>query len=103
MSRIIRSAAFKRQLIEITSGYRTRAGSKTALKFVDKVNVGIRFIVENPLACAVYTRLENKEFRKWSLQDFPTSIFFRLDSDGTIILEALYAQRMNITARLPKA
>jgi len=101
MSRIIRSAAFKRQLVEITSGYRTRAGSHIALKFVDQIDASIRFIATKPLACAVYTRLEDKEFRKWGLQDFPVSIFFRLEGESTIVLEALYAHRMNIAARLP--
>ncbi|MGX1498566.1 plasmid stabilization system protein ParE [Labrenzia sp. MBR-25] len=102
MSRIIRSALFKRQLIEITTGYRSRAGSEIALKFVDQLEVSVRFIAAKPLACAVYTRLEGKEFRKWGLQDFPVSIFFRLEDEDTIILDALYAHRMNIAARLSK-
>ncbi|MBD8894115.1 type II toxin-antitoxin system RelE/ParE family toxin [Roseibium litorale] len=102
MPRIIRSALFKRQLIDITSGYRTRAGSKIALKFVNQIEAAIGFIAAKPLACSVYTRLESKEFRKWGIQDFPVSLFFRLDGEDTIILEALYAHRMNIAARLPK-
>lgn len=102
MSRIIRSALFKRQLIEITSGYRVRAESEIALKLVDQIDAGIRFIATRPLACAVYTRLEDKEFRKWRVQDFPVSIFFRLEGEDTIILEALYVHRMNIATGLPK-
>ncbi|MBO0662819.1 type II toxin-antitoxin system RelE/ParE family toxin [Jiella sp. MQZ9-1] len=102
MSPIIRSALFKRQLIEITSGYRVRAGSKIALQFVDQIEAGVRFIVAKPLACKVYARVEGREFRKWGLQDFPVSIFFRLEGEDAIILEALYAHRMNIAARLPK-
>lgn len=102
MSRIIRSALFKRQLIEITSGYRSRAGSDIALKFVDQIDASIEFIATKPLACAIYTRLKSKEFRKWRLQDFPVSIFFRLEDESSIVLEALYAHRMNIVARLSK-
>lgn len=102
MPRIVRSALFKRQFIEITSSYRTRAGSDVALKFVDQMGASIGFIAAKPLACAVYTRLEGKEFRKWGLRDFPVSIFFRLEDEGTIVLEALYTHRVNIAVRLPK-
>ena len=100
MPRIIRSALFKDQLLTITTSYRTRAGSPVALKFIDQIEHSIRFIAEKPLSCAIYTHLAGKEFRKWSLKDFPISVFFRLDDEGTIILEALYAHRMNIAARL---
>lgn len=102
MSRIIRSALFKRQLIEITSSYRSRAGSDIALNFVDQIEASIEFIAAKPFACAIHTRLKRKEFRKWRLQDFPVSIFFRLEDEGTIVLEALYTHRVNIAVRLPK-
>jgi len=101
MVRIVRSSLFKRQLLEFTIGYRSRAGSGIALKFVDQIETGIRFITAKPLACSVHTRLEGKEFRKRRLENFPVSIFFRLESDNTIVLEALYAHRMNISAQLP--
>ena len=102
MSQILRSALFKRQLLEMTAGYRQRAGSEVALTFVDQVEEAVRFAATNPLACAVYTRLEGKDFRKWSLKDFPVSIFFRTEDPDTIILDALYAHRMNIAAHLPE-
>ena len=101
MPQILRSALFKRQLIDITSGYRERGGANVALNFVDQAENSIRFIASKPLACPVYTHLEDREFRKWRVKDFPVSIFFRLDNDGVIILEALYAHRMDIAARLP--
>ncbi|MFD3191884.1 type II toxin-antitoxin system RelE/ParE family toxin [Sedimentitalea sp. HM32M-2] len=102
MPRIIRSALFKRQLLDITSSYRERAGSPVALKFVDQIEDSIAFIAAKPLACAVYTRLEGNEFRKWGVKNFPVSLFFRLEGDETIVLEALYAHRMNIAGRFPK-
>lgn len=102
MTRIIRSALFKRQLIEITTGYRGRAGSEIALKLVDQIEESVRFIAAKPLACIVHTRLEGKEFRKWSVRGFLVSVFFRLESEDTLILVALYAHRMNIAARLSK-
>lgn len=102
MPKIIRSAVFKRQLLDITASYRERAGSAIALKFVDQVEACVGFVAVKPYACAIYTKIEGKEFRKWSLKDFPVSVFFRLEDSDTIILEALYAHRMNISARLLK-
>jgi len=100
MYKLSRSALFKRQLIEITSGYRTRAGSQTALKFVDSIEASIAFIAKSPQACGVYTRLQGKEFRKWGVNGFPVSLFFRIEDTETIVLEALYAHRMNIAERM---
>ena len=102
MPTIVRSALFKRQLLDITASYRDRAGSDIALKFVNQIDEGVRFIAHKPLAFAIYTRLEGKDFRKWRLKSFPVSIFFRLEGPDTLVLEALYAHRMNIAARLPK-
>jgi plasmid stabilization system protein ParE len=99
MSKVIRSALFKRQLIEIVTGYRVRAGSAVALKFVDQIEAGIRFIAEKPYACVVYTRTDGREFRKWSIRGFPVSMFFRFENEKTIVLEALYMHRMNFAAR----
>lgn len=102
MQQIVRSRLFKQQLLDITTSYRDRAGSSVALNFVDEVDSGIRFIAGQPLACAIYTRFQGRVFRKWRLKRFPVSIFFRLDGPDTLVLEALYAHRMNIAARLPK-
>lgn len=101
MSGLKRSALFKRQLLSITRSYRERAGSEIALKFVDQVEESARFVVSKPKACPVYTHLEGQEFRKWGVRDFPVSLFFRIEQDGTVILEALYAHRMNIASRFP--
>ena len=103
MPAIVRSVLFRRQLHEITASYQERAGSDIALKFVDQIDEGVRFIAAKPLACAVYTRLEGKEFRKWRLKSFPISICFRLENADALVLEALYAHRMNIAARLLNA
>ena len=98
---ILRSALFKRQLIDQTAAYRDRAGPPTALTFVDRVEDATRFIAARPLACAVYTEIDGKTFRKWGVNGFPVSIFFRIEPDETIVLEALYAHRMDIAGRLP--
>ncbi len=100
MPAIVRSALFRRQLLDLTVFYRENAGSPTALRFVDRIEDSVNFIRAEPLACPVYTRLEGKEFRKWALNGFPVSVFFRIEGRKTIVLEALYGQRMNIAARL---
>jgi len=99
MNTIRRSALFKRQLLQITSGYRERAGSQIALKFVDEIEHSIAFIAGQPEACAIYTKLEGKEFRKWRVGGFPVSVFFRMEGEDVIVLEALYAHRMDIAGR----
>ena len=102
MAGLKRGALFKRQLLSITRAYRERAGSAVALKFVDQVEESALFVVSRPMACPVHTRLEGKEFRKWGVQDFPVSLFFRIEQEDTVILEALYAHRMNIPSRFQK-
>lgn len=101
MTQIRRSGLFKQQLLDMTTGYRDSAGSDVALRFVDQVEDCIAFLASRPQACAVYTRLQGKTYRKWSLKTFPVSVFFRIEDNSTLILEALYAHRMNIASRLP--
>lgn len=101
MYRITRSALFKRQLLEITTSYRERAGSAVASGFVDQIEQSVRFIASKPRACVTYTTLRGKEFRKWRVNGFPVSVYFRISDESTIVLEALYAHRMNISARFP--
>ncbi|MCY3878478.1 MAG: type II toxin-antitoxin system RelE/ParE family toxin [Rhodobacteraceae bacterium] len=102
MPTIIRSALFKRQLLDITASYRARAGSPIARKFVDQIEDCIRLISARPLTCAVYTHIDDREFRKCGLKHFPVSVFFRLEGKDAVVLEALYAHRMNISSRLPR-
>lgn len=101
MRHVRRSKLFKDQLLDMTASYRERAGSAVALRFVDQVEDGVDFIADRPQACAVYTRLQDTIFRKWRLKAFPVSLFFRIDKNDVIVLEALYAHRMNIDMRLP--
>lgn len=101
MYRIQRSALFKRQFLEITKSYHERAGAAVALSFVERIDESVRFIASKPRACATYTTLKGMEFRKWRVNGFPVSVYFRISDESTIILEALYPHRMNISARFP--
>lgn len=97
--RIQRSALFKSHFLDMVANYRDRAGSEVALRFVDQVEDCVTFISHRPKACVVHTQLQGKTFRKWRLKSFPVSIFFRHELDDLIILDAIYAHRMNIAGR----
>lgn len=107
MWKIKKSALFKQQVLEFAENYEQEADLKTADRFLDHVEDAIRFIGNRPLACAVYygaeelDALKKHQYRKWSLKTFPFSIFFRMLDDDVILLEAIYAHRMNIVKRMP--
>lgn len=103
-----KSALFLRQLQAFAAAYRNdlNAGNPVALRFVDGVEAACSFIQKRPLACGIYHEaslhpdLKSYEFRKWRVKGFPHSIFFRIDGD-VILLEAIYAHKMDIAGRLP--
>lgn len=100
MHQIKRSALFKRHALHYVLDYRERAGRDIAEHFIDGLERSIAFICKHPAACRVYTRVGGHEFRRWQIKDFPHSIYFRFD-DQVIILEAIYAHRMDTESRLP--
>ena len=106
MKSIQKSALFKKQLIDFVRDYNQRAGSEVAEKFIDAVERSVEFIQQKPMACAIYTEsskhliLQKYEFRKWRIDGFPHSIFFRILNENTIMLEAVYAHRMNVPYRI---
>ena len=84
MKNIQKSALIKRQLINFVQDYNQRAGAELAEKFIDAVERSVDFIQQKPLACSIYTEsskhpiLQKYEFRKWRIDGFPHSIFFRI-------------------------
>lgn len=103
---IRKSETFKAQTLMHTREYKQRAGKDVARDFVQELNRAIAFIANSPMACSVYTEaayhaaLQDYQFRKWSLKRFPHLILFRVEGE-TIVLQALYAARMDIPRRLP--
>lgn len=103
-----KSALFLRQLQSFAVAYLhdPNAGKAIALRFVDAVEAASAFIQERSLACSIYheaclnPNLKPYEFRKWRVKGFPHSIFFRVDGNA-VLLEAIYAHKMNIGDRLP--
>ena len=108
MYHLRKSRLFKRQIQSFARSYfiDINAGKPVARRFVDEVEAATQFIVKNPLAYSIYhdakthDQLKLYEFRKWRVKSFPHSIFFRMDGDA-IILEAIYAHKMDITGRFP--
>lgn len=100
------SALFKRQLIGFAKDYHKKGGLQIADKFIDRVNEAITFIIKTPLACSIYQAaqknevLKHYEFRKWNVKGFPHAVFFRITDEKTILLEAIYAHKMNVTYRM---
>ena len=83
----------------MTAHYRERAGKDVALTFADNLEVCVGFIASRPLACSIYGVVAGKEFRKRRLRRFPIAVFFRLQGNDTIVLEALNTDRMDVAAR----
>ena len=102
MFQIEQSALFLRQWQEFTHNYNKRAGKSVAVKFVLAVEEAQTFIANNPYACMVYDaggEFPNYKFRKWSLHKFPHVILFRVKDADTIIIDAIYAHKMDIGRR----
>ena len=104
MWKVQKSDLFIKQLSDHAHYYKRHAGKDIAQKFLRKVGEAIIFIQSNPMACRVYQEaaehslLRGYEFRRWNVAHFPYSIFFRLE-ENRIILEVIYAHRMNILKR----
>ena len=95
-----------RQWQSYAQDYRDRAGMATAERFVVAVEEALRFIRRNPYACSIYDTGEGYEdlrahqFRKWNLHDFPHSVLFRMGDNATILIEVIYAHKMDVPSRL---
>lgn len=100
-----KSSLFIKQVDIFSHEYKSSSGVDVATRFVDAVEEAIEFVQNRPLACRVYqeskqhSKLQQYEFRKWWVKGFPYSIFFRVSDDKEILLEAIYAHKMDIAKR----
>jgi hypothetical protein len=99
MVTVKRSALFKRQLTDFVQGYMNLAGAEVANRFIDGLEKSILFVAAYPDACPPY-KFNGLHFHKWNVSGFPHAIYFRME-DKTIIMEAVYAHRMDRSSRLP--
>lgn len=72
------------------------------MKFAENVEEAIRFVAENPFACAAYQQVREKTVRKWMVKGFPVSVFFTVRDPETVVMEGVFAHRMDIPRRLKK-
>jgi plasmid stabilization system protein ParE len=99
MLTVKRSALFKRHLTDFVQGYMELAGAEVANRFIDALEKSICFIANHPDACTPY-EVNGLHFRKWNISGFPHAIYFRVQNK-TVIMEAVYAHRMDRACRLP--
>ncbi|MEQ1704967.1 MAG: hypothetical protein ABL867_03220 [Rickettsiales bacterium] len=103
---IHKSSLFIRQAQASILYYKQNAGIEISEKFIMSLESALGFIAVNPYACAVYKvgkkfkYTESYQFRKWNIIGFPYSIFFHISVDNIIIVDAIYAHKMNISSRL---
>ena len=101
-----KSSLFMKQWREYAHNYQKRAGVEVAERFIVAVEQADYFIKNNPYACALYEPGEGYEdlqayqFRKWNLSGFPYVVLFRIKDNITILIEVLYAQKMDMRSRL---
>lgn len=98
MLTVKRSALFKRQLADFVQGFMELANAEVANRFIDGLEKSIHFIATHSDACPPY-EFNGLHFRKWNISGFPHAIYFRV-RDNTIIMEAVYAHRMDRSSRL---
>ncbi len=67
-------------MVSIAKGYKIRAGDDIAIRFSNRVRHSIKFVVENPYACATYIVVRGKSVRSWGVKGFPVSVFSRYRS-----------------------
>jgi len=109
MWQVKKSTLFKRQFISFAKNYKKIADEETAVRFINEVENSINYICLYPLACKKYSDaqkhsiLKKYEFRQLGLKIFPYSIFFRIKDDHILLLEAMYAHRMDTIKRLSNA
>lgn len=95
-----------RQWQNYAQHYKNKAGLVIAERFIVSVEEAISFIEQTPNACPLYDTgnsnrdLQNYTFRKWNVRGFPHMVIFRMGDANTIFVEVLYAQMMDISARL---
>ena len=86
--------------------YRQEAGSRTALDFIDALEVAINHLRHYPNSGSLRFafELEISELRSWSLQKFPYLVFYLPQDDRIDIWRVLHARRdipAHLTAELP--
>jgi|GEM_PF-707099 len=106
MMKLLKSALFMRQWQEYAQDYKNRAGMEIAERFIVSVEQALKFIEQNVYACPAYEMgkeyhdLQAYRFRKWNVQGFPHKVLFQLKDEKVIVIEVLYAHKMDISARL---
>lgn len=106
MFTIKKSTLFMQQWKSHAQYYKSSVNMNTAERFIVAVDETLNFIAQNPYACNLYDTgegyddLHMYQFRKWNLHGFPHKVLFRMDDNSTILIEVLYADKMDIPKHL---
>ena len=88
-------AAAEQDIAEAMAYYRDEEGLEVALDFVDALEATIADVCDYPLIGTLRFafELEIPDLRSWSLQRFPSLIFYVPDDDRIDIWRVLHARR----------
>jgi plasmid stabilization system protein ParE len=99
---LVKSASFIQQMRETARYYKTQGGTRLAKRFLAAVDDSVLFIRQSPYACSFYANDVHgytHSFRKRNLPTFPYAIYFHIEQETKIILDVLYAHKMDVTSR----
>lgn len=91
---------------EFAFDYRNKAGDEVAERFIVAVDNALLFIAERPKACPIYEvgreadDIRGYHFHKWQVRGFPHMVLFHMVDAETVLVDAIYAQRMDIVAHI---
>jgi hypothetical protein len=106
MVTLLKSRLFMQQWTEFASDYQGKAGDALAERFIVAVDNALLFIEERPNACPIYEvgqeadDIRGYRFHKWQVRGFPHMVLFHMIDAETVLVDAIYAQRMDIPVHI---
>jgi plasmid stabilization system protein ParE len=106
MVTVLKSRLFMQQWQDFAADYQSIAGEGVAERFIIALDNALKFIAERPHACPVYEvgqeadDMRGYRFHKWQLCGFPHLVLFHIRDADTVLVDAIYAQRMDIPSHM---
>lgn len=91
---------------EFAFDYQHKAGEEVAERFIVAVDNALLFIAQRPNACSIYEvsyeadGIRGYHFHKWQVRGFPHMVLFHMIDAETVLVDAIYAQRMDIPVHI---
>jgi plasmid stabilization system protein ParE len=106
MMKLLKSRLFMQQWEGFASDYQHKAGDEVAERFIIAVDNALLFVAERPNACPIYEvgydadDIRGYHFHKWQVRGFPHIVLFHMIDAETVLVDAIYAQRMDIPVHI---